>query len=201
MGENAPGLIPFNGETGDEVQILNPNQSITPFAYIPGAVTSTATDDWYNLGNNNIANDQVIEPGAGVIIKSKTLTTLNFTASGTVKTTATQVDIFPGLTLLAQTAAAGATLNQTGLQFSLIPLNSEASNTDFDEFQILNANQSITAYAAADPALFGVATVALLSDSSNAGSTNFAEGKGAIIKRDPVKPASIITVPGSVVAP
>ncbi len=201
LGENVPGLIPFNGESGDEVQILNPNQSITAFAYIPGSVTSTATDDWYNLGNNNLANDQAIEPGSAVIIKSKTLTTKNFITSGTVKTTATQVDIFPGLTLLAQTAAAGATLNETGLQFSLIPLNAEASNTDFDEFQILNANQSITAYAAADPALFGTATVALLSDSSNAGNTEFDGGDGAIIKRQPVKPASTITIPGSVVAP
>ena len=201
LGENTPGIIPFDGATGDEVQILNPDQSVTAFAYLPAAVSDTATDDWYSLGSGMIANDQIIEPGAAVIMKSNTSTTLTFVTTGEVKITDTQVDLFPGLTLVAQTDAAGANVNEMNLQFSLIPLNSDASNTDFDEFQILNTDQSITAYAAADPALFGSATVANLSDSSDAGTTVLGEGKGAIIKRFASNPASTITIPGSVVVP
>jgi hypothetical protein len=87
------------------------------------------------------------------------------------------------------------------LQFSLIPLNADASNTDYDILQILNGDQSLAQYAAADPALFGVATVADLASSSDAGTTVLPEGAGAIIKRFASNPASTITIPGSVVAP
>ena len=200
LGENTPNLIPFDGSTGDEVQILNPDQSIISIAYIPASVTGAPTDDWYNLATSALADDQVIEPSSAVIIKSSRLTNSTFVSTGTVKTTKTQLDVFPGLTLVAQPAAAGATFNGMSFQTSLIPLNAEGSNTNYDELQVLNPDQSIVQYAALDPALLGFATVANLADSSDAGSTNFAQGTGQIIKRTD-NPASTITIPGAVVAP
>jgi hypothetical protein len=83
------------------------------------------------------------------------------------------------------------------LQNQLIPLNAEASNVDFDEFQIFNADQSLTAYAAADPAIFGSATMVNLSSAEDAGAVSLAEGVGAIVKRNPSISASTIILPGT----
>jgi len=200
LGENVANLIPFNGEAGDEIQILNPDQSLTPIAYVPAELTGGVEGQWYNLATAEIANDLVIEPGAAVIVKTTSSSPLSFVSVGQVKTTATQFDVHPGLTLVAQTDAAGATFNEMNLQFSLIPLNAEGSNTDYDEFQILNSDQSITPYAAVDPALLGVATLANLVDASDAGDTVLPGGTGAIIKRDSENGPSTITIPGSLIA-
>jgi uncharacterized protein (TIGR02597 family) len=197
FGENNPGLIAFDGGSGDEIQIFNSDQSLTAFSYVPSDVSGEATSDWYNLSTAQIANDQIIEPGAAVIIKTNSASQLSFISTGEVKLTNTEVDVFPGLTLIAQPLAVGGSFNSMDLQNQLIPLNAEASNVDFDEFQIFNADQSLTAYAAADPAIFGSATMVNLSSAEDAGAVSLAEGVGAIVKRNPSISASTIILPGT----
>jgi hypothetical protein len=119
---------------------------------------------------------------------------------GEVKITDTEVDVFPGLTLLAQPAGAGATIDDTGFPTELIQF--DGGNSDFDQLQFLDASQALTSYAALAPGVAGPsATMGNLGSGLPAGTDPFAEGTGAIIKRDPSKPASPITVQGSVVAP
>jgi hypothetical protein len=201
LGENTPGIIPSDGVEGDEIQFLNPDQSVIPVAYFPAEVTG-GDSDWYNLATSEVANDMIILPGTAVYVKTKSNNSLTFASTGEVKTTDTQVDIYPGLNLIAQTAGAGASFNSSGLNAGLIPLNAAGDNVDFDEFQILNADQSVTPHVAADPALLGTQdfTMINLATSEESGSVTFTEGTGAFVKRDASKPASSIVLKGTVIA-
>jgi hypothetical protein len=201
LGENTPGIIPSDGVEGDEIQFLNPDQGLTPIAYFPAEVTG-GDPDWYNLATSEVANDIIILPGTAVYVKTKSNNSLTFASTGEVKTTDTQVDIYPGLNLIAQTAGAGASFNSSGLNAGLIPLNAAGDNVDFDEFQILNADQSLTPHVAADPALLGTQdfTMINLATSEESGSVTFTEGTGAFVKRDASKPASSIVLKGTVIA-
>lgn len=198
FGENAPGLAAFNGESGDEVQFLTPAGVIISVSYVPGAVTETATDDWYELATSSLANDMVIEPGSAVIVKTSSSVNLTFTSSGSVKTTPTQVDVFPGLTLIGQPDAVGATLGDMNLATQMVQFDGENSN--FDEFQFLTAAQVVDGNVSLAPSLGGP-TMGNLGTSESSNATLFGEGKGAIFKRDAGGTASVLTFPGSTVQP
>jgi len=199
LGQNAPGLTAFGTGTADEVQFLNPNQSLTSIVYATTAVGAPA-DGWYFTSNFSSADNKVIEPGTAVLVKNNSNTQHTFQSVGDVKITDTEVDIFPGLTLIAQPAAAGATVDASGYPTELIQYN--GSNGDFDQLQFLSAAQSLTSYAALAPGIAGPnATMGNLGTGNPAGTDPFNEGTGALIKRDPSKPASAITIQGSVVNP
>lgn len=201
LGANAAGLTAFNGvAVNDEVLVLNPvTQVTTTLAYVPAAVSGEATDGWFDLGASLRADSYIIEPGSSVQVKRFGAGALTFTSSGEVKTTNTQVDVFPKFNWVGTFSAAGNTLNGMGFATSLILFN--GANTNFDQLQFINANQSSTTYAAVDPSFFGAPTVGNLGDSSNAGTVPFAEGVGAILIRANTEAASTITIPGSTVAP
>ncbi len=199
LGQNTPGLAAFGSPNPDEVQFLNPDQSLTSVIYATTAGGAPA-DGWYFTSDFSSADGKVIEPGTGVIIKNNSNSTLTFTSTGEVKTTDTEVDVFPGLTLLAQTAGAGASIDNTGFPTELIQF--DGSNSDFDQLQFLAPSQALTSYAALAPGVAGpAATMGNLGTGLPAGADAFPEGTGAIIKRDPSKLASPITLQGSVVAP
>ena len=200
LGENTPGIIPSDGVEGDEVQLLNPDQTLTPLAYFTAEV-SGGDPDWYNLATSAIANDTIIYPGTGVFIKTKSASNLTFVSTGEVKTTDTQVDLYPGLNVIAQTAAAGASLNSSGINTGLIPLNEAGDNLDYDELQFLNADQTLTPHVAADPALLATQdfTMVNLATSEESGSVTYTQGTGAFVKRDASKAASSIVLKGTVV--
>jgi hypothetical protein len=166
---------------------------------LPAAVSGEATDGWFDLGASLRADSYIIEPGSSVQVKRFGAGALTFTSSGEVKTTNTQVDVFPKFNWVGTFSAAGNTLNGMGFATSLILFN--GANTNFDQLQFINANQSSTTYAAVDPSFFGAPTVGNLGDSSNAGTVPFAEGVGAILIRANTEAASTITIPGSTVAP
>jgi len=201
FGENTAGLIPSDGISGDEIQILNPDQTLTPISYFPADVTG-GDADWYDLATSAVANDMVIYPGTGVFVKTKRNSNLTFVSTGEVKITDTQVDIYPGLNVIAQTAAAGASLNATGLNTALIPLNAAGDNLNADELQYLNADQTLTPHVAADPALLSTQgyTMINIATSEESGSQSLASGTGAFVKRIPSEAASTIILQGSVVA-
>lgn len=201
LGENTPGLIPSDGVTGDEIQLLNPDQSLTPIAYFPAEITG-GDADWYDIGTSTIANDTVIYPGTGIIVKTTRNSNLTFVSTGVVKITDTQVDIYPGLNVIAQTAAAGASLNATGLNTGLIPLNAAGDNLNADELQFFNADQSLTPHSAAVPALLETQgfTMVNIGTSEESGSQSLASGAGALVKRNVSETESTIIMKGSVVA-
>jgi hypothetical protein len=204
LGANKPGLTAVGGANPpDEVQILNsalPGQPLTTIAYVPAAVSGAPQDGWFDLSDSSPADNRVIEPGSGILIKCFQNANLTFTSTGDVKTTPTQFDVFPGLNVVGTHSAAGSTLNGLGFNTSLVQLT--GSNADFDELQILLPSQALAAHAAVVPGLLApTATVALLSDSSDAGASPFKEGTGEFIKRDPGQAQSTITLPASVVTP
>jgi hypothetical protein len=200
LGENEPGIAAFDGSSGDEVQILTPAQSIIPIVYVPAAVSGAPEDDWFNLVSLAPENDRIIEPGSAIIIKTSSSTNLTFTSSGEVKTTKTQVDVFPNLTLIGQVDAVGATLGEMDLATQLVQLT--GSNEDFDEFQFLSIGQSLTSNVALAPGVAGPnASMADLVSTDSTDNLLFPEGSGAILKRNPANAASVITIPGSTVAP
>lgn len=199
LGQNSPGLATFGSPSPDEVQFLNVDQSISAIVYATTADGAPA-DGWYFTSDFSSADSKVIEPGTGLLIKNASNTTITFTSTGAVKLTDTEVDAFPGLTLIAQTAAAGETIDNTGFPTEFIQF--DGANGDFDQLQFLEPSQVLTSYAALAPGVAGPdATMGNLGTGSPAGTDYFAEGVGAIIKRDPSRSASAVVLKGSVVAP
>jgi hypothetical protein len=200
LGANAPGLIEFDGvNPNDEVQILNPaTQVVTTVAYVPFEL-SGQPDGWFDLGSSTPADGFVIEPGSAVKIKRVGNTSLSFVSTGEVKTTSTQVDIYPRFNWVGTQLAAGGTLDYMDFAAQLIPFDGVRTNSD--ELQFVSPAQLVTPYASLDPS-FGLGVVmGNLATSEPAGNTVFPEGTGAVLKRDPATPAEVLTVPGTVVAP
>jgi hypothetical protein len=198
LGQNNPGLAPFGAPSPDEVQFLV-GGTISPIVYATTAAGAPA-DGWYFTSDFSSADSRVIEPGTGLLIKNTSNSTLTFTSSGSVKITDTEVSVAPGLTLIAQTAAAGANIDATGFPTELIQF--DGSNGDFDQLQFLPPDQILVSFAALAPGVAGpTATMGNLGTGLPDPTAPFAEGVGAIIKRDPSKLASSILLQGSVVAP
>lgn len=199
FGANAPGLAPFDGTSGDEIQILTPSQSLIGISWVTTAFGVPA-DGWYDLVSTKNEDNRVIEPGSAVLVKTKSATNLSFTSAGTVKTTPTQIDVYPNLTLVGQVDAVGATLGEMNFSTQLVQFN--GANTDYDELQFLSPAQVIDANVALAPGVVGPnPQMANFVTTANADSVPFPTGTGVIIKRNPAKAASVITVPGATVAP
>jgi len=198
LGANAPGLTPFNGVTAsDEVQLLNPaTQAVTTIAYVPKALSGASEDGWYNLANSSLADNYIVEPGTAVKIKHRNSSTLTFVSSGVVKTTKTQVDVFTDTNWIGTTFAVGNTLNGMALNTQLVTFNGQSQI--YDELQYVNANQSVTPYAALNPSLGLGQTMGNLATSQDAGAVVFPEGSGAVLKRKG-SANSIITFAGTTV--
>lgn len=200
LGANSLGLIPFDGvNPSDEVQLLNPaTQLVTPVAYVPTALTGLP-DGWFDLGASAPADDYIIEPGAAINVKRVGATALTLVSSGTVKTTKTQIDIYPSYNWLGTQLASGGTLDYMNFAAQLIPFDGVVTN--YDELQFLDPAQLVTPYASLDPS-FGLGVVmGNLATSAPAGDTIFKEGTGATLKRDATTSASVLTIPGTQVAP
>ncbi|QJE96501.1 hypothetical protein [Luteolibacter luteus] len=195
LGLNAPGLIPFTGTgNADQVQVLNPvTQSVTIYSWVTAEDWGAAEGVWMKTSDSSDGSNTIIEPGSAVKIK-RFGGALSFVATGTVKVTKTQVDIFPNFNWVGTPAAAGSTLN--GLQFNTQLTEYTGESANYDELQILRPAQNVDTYVAAD---FAPLTMMKFSDSSNAGTEPFKEGTGAVVRRLGATPASTITYPATVV--
>ena len=204
LGNNSPGLTTYDGvRVSDEVHILNPaTQGSVVYAYVAGAdLGDPAYPDgvWLNLATSEYANNVVIEPGAAVRAVRKSAAGLSFVAVGTVKTTNTQVDVYPDYNWFGTPLAVGNTLNGMALNDQLHPYDGVTPN--YDNLQIVDAAQKASVYAAYDTTGEGGPMSMLdLATSEDAGSVLLTEGTGAVIFRTG-NPASTITIPGTVVAP
>ncbi len=206
LGENAPGLITFDGVSpSDEVQVLDAAgspQSVTSFGYVSGANLGDPlypNGAWFNLGTSAVDNNFVIEPGSAIRVKRVGATALSFTVDGEVKTTPTQVDLFSNFNWVGTPLATGGTLD--GMAFNTQLIQFDGVSPNYDELQILRPNQTAVPFASA---LDGVtptsASMFNLADSVFAPTEPIAEGTGVVINRIG-NPASVITLAGSVVAP
>lgn len=199
LGNNNPGLIPFDGvNQSDEVQLLNP---ATQVSVAIGWVTGVDLGDpnypdgaWLELSQSVIANDFVIEPGTSVLVRRYDDTPKSFTSTGTVKTTKTQVDLFPSYNWIGTQLAAGSTFGGMNFHTSLNPW--DGVSEDYDFLQLVRVNQTADGFAAVDD---GGLMMIKTSDSTNADTEPFVEGTGAIIVRTG-NPSSTIVIPGTPVS-
>lgn len=199
LGTNAPGLVTYDGvNPNDEVQVLDPvGQVVSAYAYVSGPNLSDPlypNGAWFDLLASSVANDTVIEPGTSIKIKRIGTTPATFSSVGTVKTTKTQVDVFANYNWVGNPLATGGTLN--GMTFNTQLVKYDGVSANYDELQYVRASQVVQPYAAVDD---GGATMFDLTNSVPAGAEPFAEGTGVIIRRIG-NPASVITIPGTVVA-
>jgi hypothetical protein len=197
LGDNNPGLIDFNGEDpNDDVQILDPvTQSAKSYAWVTAANSETPNGIWFDLAESADATNVIIEPGAAVKINRIGATELTFTSTGTVKTTKTQVDIFPDFNWVGTQLATGSTLGAMNFATQLNPFDGES--IDYDELQFIRPSQVAEPFAAVDD---GGLIMFDIGNSLDATSEPFEEGTGVVIIRTG-NPESVITIPGTVVTP
>lgn len=206
MGQNAPGFLTFDGiNPSDEVQILNAGglpQGVDSYGYISGVDLGDPlypNGAWWDVVNSAVANNTIIEPGSAVRIKRVGATPLSFTVDGEVKTTPTQVDLFTNFNWVGTPLAAGGTLD--GMTFNSQLIQFDGISPNYDELQFLRPNQGTSPFASV---LDGVTpTSASMFDLVNsvfAPTEPFKEGTGVIILRIG-SPMSVITLPGTTVAP
>jgi hypothetical protein len=199
LGFNNPGLVTFNGvDSSDEVQILNPvTQQSTPYAFVTAddlGDPAYPNGAWLNVSSSEPANNTVILPGTCVLVKRIGNSALSFVSTGAVKTTKTEVDIYPDFNFLGTAQAANGTFGTSGLASQLNLW--DGVGTDYDELQNVLATQSSIPYAAIDdggPVMYNI------SSSDYATTEPIKEGTGMFLKRTG-NAASTIVLQGSVVA-
>lgn len=194
LGANSIGLTPFDGiNPNDEVQVLNPAlQVVLSVAYVPSDITGLP-DGWFDLGASAPADDLVIEPGSSIKIVRFASSSLSFVSVGTVKTTATQVDIYPNFNWIGTHHPVGITFDNMNIASQLVTFDGVSAH---DELQVLGEAQDITPFASLDPS-FGLGVVmGNLLTSVPAGAVVFEGGAGAVLKRDSSGQPSTITIPG-----
>lgn len=201
LGFDIPGLVTYNGvDASDEIQVFNPiSQSATAYAFVTasdwGDLENYPNGVWLNLVSGEPDNDAIIEPGTSVKVKRVGSTALSFTSTGTVKTTKTQVDIYPGFNFVAATQAASGTFGSVDFAPQLHQW--DGTNTDYDELQKVYLNQTTVPFAAIDD---GGPVIWNITLGEYGTSEPFAEGTGVVINRVG-HPSSTITLQGSAVTP
>ena len=195
FGANSLGLNDIDGVDSnppDEIQILNPlDQSARTIAY----VTGVAPDGWYDIVTLAPADQDIIYPGTSVKIVRYAASDLSLVASGEVKTTKTQVDVYPNYNWLGQPLASNATLGSMNFVSQLNAYDGVEAN---DFLEILAPNQVASKYVALVPE-FGC-TMAYIVTTSDATNVPVVPVSGYIIQRDASKPATVITLPAQVIA-
>jgi hypothetical protein len=199
FGNNAPGLAPFDGVSPsfDNIQILDPiTQASKTIVY----VTGVAPDGWYDFVSSSPAENEIIYPGTAARVVRMGTTPLSLVSSGEVKTTKTQVDVYPNENWLGQSLAAGSTLGAMNFKDQIIKFDGVAAN-DFIELTRPDpgSGQPADLFVALIPAFGDVmANFVTTADATN---EPIPEGTGYNLKRDGAGSPSVITIPAQVVAP
>lgn len=173
LGENTIGL------TGnDSVLVLDPAaQAVSFIIYTAG--------EWQNFVTEVNEDDRPILPGTSIVIRRFGVSGLSLVSSGEVKTTKTEVDIFPQDNWLGQPLATGGTLGSMNFKSEILPS---------DSLRILAPDQVSSFYVSVGNEMQNFVTEA------NADNVPIAQGAGYVISR-PSGPGSAIVIPAQVVAP
>jgi hypothetical protein len=174
LGANSLGL----GAT-DEVQMLDPEaQLISTLVYAEG---------WFNFVTEEAADNYIIYPGSGILIVRRGESDLSLVATGEVKTTDTQVDVFPGSNWLAQP-------NPTGGTFASMNFAAQIAPTDFLQLvrKDTGTGQTIDNFVAAEGAMFNFVTEEPADSEMIAGGGGYLIARGAAAQSTIVIPAQVI---------
>ena len=180
FGNNSPGLTVYSAGSYDEIQLLKPEiQEVSVIVYAGG---------WVNLATELPANNEIIYPGTAVKVIHRANTSLSVVTSGEVKTTPTQVDIFPKDNWFAQP-------NPTNQTFGNLSLGPQISSTDSVDVIETDggSGQVVTTYVSSSGVMYNLATEA------DATPTIVKSAEGFLLKR--AGTANTLTLPVQVVAP
>ena len=199
LGNNSPGFTSFSpGVNADQVQILDPlTQAATTLLYATVAGGAPA-DGWYNASSFANADNTIIYPGTSVKVVRFAVEGLSIVTSGEVKTTATQVDIYPLNNWVSQPIAVGATFGEMAFGTKFVPFT--GSNSNYDVIELLSPDQTAVPYAALAPEAGAPFNFGRLSDGTDGTGVLVAEGRGYVVKRNAAQPATIVTVPAPTIA-
>ena len=197
FGANSPGLTPFDGGNvqADEIQFLDPLSGVVQsVVYLPEAI-SGSPDMWFDFVGGGSADDFIVYPGAAIRVIRYGSAPLSLVSSGSVKTTATQADIFSTENWIGVPLAVGGTLGSMGVFNQVVQFDTVSPN---DFLDVLGADQVATSYVGLSADLEGGYMMNFVTG-DNASSVVLKEGTGFVLKRDPSQAASIIKIPGQVV--
>jgi hypothetical protein len=196
FGANSAGFTDIDGvdvNPPDEIQILDP---VTQAAKTIVYVTGVAPSGWYDFVTSSAADAEIIYPGTSVKVVRYGVSSLPLVADGEVKTTKTQVDVYPSFNWLGQPLATGGTLGGMNFVTQLVQFDGVAAN---DFLEILSPTQVASQYVALIPGFGGVmADFVTTADSS---AIPIAEGTGYVVQRSAPNTASVVTIPAQVIAP
>ena len=182
FGNNAPGIAPYSNILPfDNIQVLNPlDQSTATIIYAGG---------WQDFVTESPAATVIIYPGTAVKVIHRANTSLPVLVSGEVKTTKTQVDLYPNDNWLGQP-------NPTGGTFGSMQLGTQVLATDYVNIIQPDAGtgQATDTFVSVGGAMYNFVTEA------PADTQPVAEGNGYLITRG-VGTASILTIPAQAIAP
>ncbi|MCW1913127.1 hypothetical protein OJ996_06065 [Luteolibacter sp. GHJ8] len=180
---NSAGLTPFNGTTpADEIQILDPvTQAATAYIYVGGA--------WTNIVTEEPSGSAIIHPGTSVLVIHHANTALSLVTSGSVKTTKTQVDVYPSDNWLGQPNPTGGTLGTLTLAPQILT-NDNVLLTRPDP----GTGQPTDTFVAVAGTMYNAVT------EEPSDSEPVVEGSGYVLRRLPADAASTITIPAQLIA-
>lgn len=181
--DNSAGLTPAGGaELADEIQVLDPvTQAATAYIYVAGG--------WTNVVTEEPGGSTIIYPGTSVLVVHHANTALSLVTAGTVKTTKTQVDVYPSDNWLGQPNPTGGTLGSLTLATQILSEdNVLLTRTD------PGTGQPTDTFVAVAGNMYNAVT------EENADNEPVVEGSGYVLRRLPTDAASIVTIPAQVIA-
>ena len=196
FGANTANLAIFDGVgQADEIQLLNTTTGVvSSIVYLPAVVSGDPTDKWLDFVLGVSADDYIVPPGVAVRVIRYGATGTSLVSSGTVKTTKTQVDVFPTENWLGNSLATGGTIGSMGFFNTMVKYDGEAAN---DFLNVLAPNQTTSQYIALDPTVgTGMLDFVLGTD---AAAVPIPQGTGYVLLRNPAKAASILTIPAQTI--
>jgi hypothetical protein len=205
FGANSLGLTVYDGTQAspDSIAILDPvSQSVTTAVWMQASYSGLPADGWVDYVLFTSLDDTPILPGTAVQVVRMQSTDATLVCQGTVKTTPTQVDIQPNYNWLGQPLATGGTLGSMSFYDQIVKYDGSADtngNPISDFVELINTDQSVSPYIAADPNQ-GVGNV--MADFvffSDATSVPISSAGGYLLVRYPSQPASAITIPAQVI--
>ena len=179
LGQNGPGLAAL-----DEVQILNPISQV-----VKTARWVTNPGEWQDVVLENSMDNDRIFPGTSLKIRIFGTSPKVYVSSGAVKTTKTQVDIYPQSNWVGATLAGSSSMASMNLGPQLLQEDFNAATTPFaDDLQLILPTQEAVPYYSVGGVMQNVVT-----ESSSDVAIPIAGGFG--IYRDPSAGASILVIP------
>ena len=185
LGANAAGLAAGSDPAAaDVVQFWNPvTQSPSQQYFYAGTAQGVAPGFYTENGDltGTTVPDPVIEPGAGLLVTRRGASGATLVSTGYVKTTKTQIDLYPGINIVTPLRAVGAALSDINLNTGNVATGVK-QGVDPAGADTVQLTVGGTQFFAADPVAAGVS--GWFDENGTASNTTIVpEGQAVILSR------------------